>query len=130
MKNLTVLSKNISPHLSLTQEIIITTLYLLGISGNLLALIFLCKKKTRPKNQRHRLMLKYLAGNDLTALLGMLILMCIQLHLKLSQNIWHCRFRVFWRVFGVGSGCVTVVMAVERWLALTKPFFYQKVSQI
>jgi hypothetical protein len=44
-----------------------------------------------------------------------------------KNNVWSCRIRVLWRFFGLGSGCVAIVMAVERWLALTKPFFYQKV---
>lgn len=117
-------------HLSPNLQIIITTCYLLGIFGNTLALVFLCKKDTRPSNQRHRMMLKCLSTNDLTAMLGMLVLMYIQLYLPVAvgKNVWFCRVRVIWRVFGLGSGCVTMVMAVERWFALTKPFFYQKVS--
>ncbi|XP_071441142.1 prostacyclin receptor [Hetaerina americana] len=37
-----------------------------------------------------------------------------------------CVLRVVWRLFGLGSGCIAIVMAVERWLALTRPFLYQK----
>ncbi|XP_046398795.1 prostaglandin E2 receptor EP4 subtype isoform X2 [Ischnura elegans] len=37
-----------------------------------------------------------------------------------------CGLRVVWRLFGLGSGCIAIVMAVERWLALTRPFLYQK----
>lgn len=111
-------------------QIIITICYIVGIFGNSLALIFLCKKSTRPNNQRHRMMLKCLSINDLTAMLGMMVLMYIQLYLPVAPSIWFCRARVIWRVFGLGSGCVTLVMAVERWLALTKPFFYQKVSYL
>ncbi|KAG8223631.1 hypothetical protein J437_LFUL016592 [Ladona fulva] len=39
-----------------------------------------------------------------------------------------CVLRVVWRLFGLGSGCVAIVMAVERWIALTRPFLYQKVG--
>lgn len=117
-----------SKYLSSTQQIIITVCYIMGILGNMLALVFLCRKGTRPSNPKYKLMLKCLSINDLTAMLGMLTLMYIQLYLPVAQNIWYCRARVVWRVFGLGSGCVAIVMAVERWLALTKPFLYQKVS--
>lgn len=117
-----------SKYLSPWQQIIITACYVIGILGNLVALVFLCRKNTRPSNPKYKLMLKCLSMNDLTALTGMLILMYIQLYLPVAQNIWYCRVRIIWRVFGLGSGCVAIVMAVERWLALTKPFVYQKVS--
>lgn len=39
---------------------------------------------------------------------------------------WTCIGRVLCRVFGLNSGCVALVMAMERWLALTKPFTYQQ----
>lgn len=135
MNNTTILEHGINGiteqprHLTLLQQLIITICYLLGIFGNLLALILLCRKGYRSSNQKHNLILKCLSVNDLTALLGMLILMYIQLYLPAAnESIWQCRARVVWRVFGLGSGCVAIVMAIERWLALTKPFFYQKVS--
>lgn len=117
-------------YLTTNLQIIITTCYVLGIFGNSLALVFLCKKGTRPSNPRHRMMLKCLSTNDFSAMLGMLVLMYIQLYspVEVAKNIWFCRVRVIWRVFGLGSGCVTMVMAIERWLALTRPFLYQKVS--
>lgn len=44
-----------------------------------------------------------------------------------EANMHHfCIFRVIWRVFGISSGCVAFVMALERYIALTKPFFYHK----
>ncbi|XP_065212420.1 prostaglandin E2 receptor EP3 subtype [Planococcus citri] len=114
-------------HLSNTLQIIITTCYVVGILGNLFALAILCKKTTRPSNPKYRLMLKCLSVNDLTALTGMLILMYMHMYYRdIRNDIWYCRARVIWRVFGLGSGCVAFVMAVERWLALTKPFVYQK----
>lgn len=39
---------------------------------------------------------------------------------------WTCIGRVLGRVFGLNSGCVALIMAMERWLALTKPFTYQQ----
>lgn len=39
---------------------------------------------------------------------------------------WICIGRVFFRFFGLSSGCVALVMALERFLALTKPFTYQQ----
>ncbi|KAI5732074.1 hypothetical protein M8J77_020817 [Diaphorina citri] len=73
-------------------------------------------------------MLRCLASNDLAAGLGMMTLMYMKLYLppEIHTNIWFCRVKVSWRIFGLGSGCVAIVMAVERCLALTKPFFYQK----
>lgn len=116
-----------SKYLTNTQQVIITICYTIGVIGNLLALILLYKKSTKPNNAKHRLMLRCLATNDLVAMLGMLTQMYIQLYLShMVSTIWFCRFRVFWRVFGLGSGCVAIVMAVERWLALTQPFLYQK----
>lgn len=74
-------------------------------------------------------MLRCLASNDLVAVLGMLVLMHVQLYQPaLAHSLLFCRLRVLWRIFGLGSGCVALVMAVDRWLALTRPFFYQKVS--
>ena len=113
-----------------------TVSYVLSIVGNVLALVFLSMKSTRPNNQKHRMMLKCLAANDLIAMLGMLLLMYGQQYLSEREHEPHmakylkpfCQIRVFWRVFGLGSGCVTMVMAAERYLAITKPFFYQKVS--
>lgn len=44
-----------------------------------------------------------------------------------EKNIFlMCGLRILWRFFGLSSGCVSFVMAVERYIALTKPFFYCK----
>lgn len=69
-----------------------------------------------------------LAANELVGLLGMLVQMHIQMYFykDMSEKVF-CVFRVLWRVFGLGSGCIAIVMAVERWLALTHPFTYQQV---
>lgn len=74
-------------------------------------------------------MLRCLATNDLVALLGMLVQMYVTIYVAgaTSMRIF-CSLRVVWRLFGLFSGCVAIVMAAERWLALTRPFLYQKVS--
>lgn len=102
--------------------------YLLGISGNVGALVLLGRNETA-RNKRQTLMLKCLAWNDLLAVSGSAIQMHMQLYMP-SQWVltrYFCGVRVFWRAFGLGSGCVSLTMAVERWLALTKPFLYQTV---
>lgn len=101
--------------------------YTIGVFGNLLALFILHRTRSS-SNQKHGFMLRCLATNDCIALAGMLCQMFVSIYFpSVKQNVWFCRSRVLWRFFGLGSGCVAVVMAVERWLALTKPFFYQKV---
>lgn len=101
--------------------------YTIGIFGNLMALFILHRTRSS-SNQKHGFMLRCLATNDCIALTGMLVLMFVGMYWpETKTNVWSCRFRVLWRFFGLGSGCVAIVMAVERWLALTKPFFYQKV---
>lgn len=75
-------------------------------------------------------MLRCLAINDLVALLGMLVQMYITIYVgSVISTRGFCSLRVVWRLFGLFSGCVAIVMAAERWLALTRPFVYQKVSQ-
>lgn len=81
------------------------------------------------RNRKHLLMLRCLATNDLVALLGMLVQMYITIYAgDVTSSRIFCSLRVVWRLFGLFSGCVAIVMAVERWLALTRPFVYQKVS--
>lgn len=73
----------------------------------------------------------YMASNNFVALLGMFIMYKTQIYLPLdiyTKYTRHvCAFRVVWRFFGFNSGCIAVVMATERWLALTRPFFYRKI---
>ncbi|KAJ8889710.1 hypothetical protein PR048_009211 [Dryococelus australis] len=115
------------PHLTSTTQIVISVLYSVGIVANVVALAILCSGK-KYRNHKHTLMLRFLTANDLVALSGMLVQMYLQLHDVLSGRVL-CVFRVVWRFFGLSSGCVAIVMAVERWLALTHPFIYQKVSK-
>jgi hypothetical protein len=102
--------------------------------GNGAALIILAREKKNPgwgrNTSKHQLMLRCLAWNDLAALLGMLVLMHAQLHLppQLTATQGYCAARLFVRIFGLGSGVVALVMAAERWLALSHPFVYQQVG--
>ncbi|XP_054270160.1 prostaglandin D2 receptor [Macrosteles quadrilineatus] len=116
-----------SRHLSVTGQVIITAFYLVGLVGNLAALGFLYRSESKPRNPKHALMLRCLAANDLVAILGMMTQMNLQLYFPaLAHSRSFCQFRVVWRIFGLGSGCVAIVMAIERWFAFTRPFFYQK----
>lgn len=116
-------------HLSVTGQVVISAFYTVGLAGNLAALGILYRSEWKPRNPKHCLMLRCLASNDLVAVVGMMTQMHIQLYFpKIARCLWFCRFRVLWRIFGLGSGCVAIVMAVERWFALTRPFFYQKVN--
>jgi hypothetical protein len=111
-------------------QVIFTVMYVTGALGNLAALTILYRNEKKTRNKKIVLMLRCLASNDLVALLGMLILMNLQVYLPIERvcSLEFCVARVIWRQFGLSSGCVAVVMAVERWLALTHPFLYQKVS--
>ncbi|KAA0187575.1 hypothetical protein HAZT_HAZT004834 [Hyalella azteca] len=79
-----------------------------------------------PELVRQTLLLRCLATNDLVALLGSCLQMYVTLYFRVGSTKWSCAVRVVLRVFGLGSGFVALAMAVERWLALSHPFFYQK----
>ncbi|XP_055544021.1 prostaglandin E2 receptor EP4 subtype isoform X2 [Wyeomyia smithii] len=110
-------------------HIVIGLSYLFGCAGSLIALIYLWQRKN-VRNTKHSLMLKCLLTNDLIGLTGMFVQMYLQSYLPkqlIKENMhYFCIFRVVWRVFGISSGCVAFVMALERYIALTKPFFYHK----
>lgn len=110
-------------------QVMLTVFYFLGMTGNIGALAILRRNETA-RNKRQTLMLKCLAWNDLLAVTGSAIQMHLQIYLPSAWVLtpYFCGVRVFWRAFGLGSGCVALAMAVERWLALTKPFVYQTVS--
>ncbi|XP_054709344.1 prostaglandin E2 receptor EP3 subtype-like [Uloborus diversus] len=116
-----------SRHLSVIGQVFITISYGFGIGANICALVLLSKGETT-RNRKQTLMVRCLAWNDLVALLGSLMLMYAQLYMEesLSDSRWFCALRVVLRTFGLSSGCVAVVMAAERWMALTRPFLYQK----
>lgn len=62
---------------------------------------------------------------EFCGLLGMLTQMTIK-HFVKSQSWSFCFCRILWRYFGLSSGCVAFLMAIERYFALTKPFWYCK----
>ncbi|XP_025991257.1 prostaglandin E2 receptor EP3 subtype isoform X2 [Solenopsis invicta] len=117
-------------HVTFVSQLVLTFVYVTGVVGNVSALAILFHRDKR-RNRKHLLMLRCLATNDLAALLGMLVQMYVTIYdvtgYVTSTRIF-CSLRVVWRLFGLFSGCVAIVMAVERWLALTRPFVYQKVT--
>nr|XP_050850281.1 prostaglandin E2 receptor EP3 subtype isoform X2 [Vespula vulgaris] len=115
-------------HVTFISQAVLTLVYITGVIGNVSALVILFHRDKR-RNRKHLLMLRCLASNDLVALLGMLVQMYISIYVAgVTSNRAFCSLRVVWRLFGLFSGCVAIVMAAERWLALTRPFVYQKVT--
>lgn len=110
------------PGFTLVRHTLIIVSFLVGIGGNIIALWILYTSK----NSKHVLMLQCLVTNDLVAEVGMLLVMYLQ-NYKVIPLYWICVLYVCLRSFGLGSGCVAFVMAIDRWLALTRPFFYQQV---
>ncbi|XP_047034796.1 prostaglandin E2 receptor EP1 subtype [Helicoverpa zea] len=107
--------------------LVVKVVYAIGIVGNACAIIALRRGERRIRNRKHLLLLTSLAANDLVALVGM---MCALLVSELVPGAGgsraYCAARVVLRVFGIGSVCIAVTMAMERYLALTRPFLYQK----
>ncbi|XP_047352312.1 prostaglandin E2 receptor EP3 subtype isoform X2 [Vespa velutina] len=115
-------------HVTFISQAVLTLVYITGVIGNVSALVILFHRDKR-RNRKHLLMLRCLASNDLVALLGMLVQMYISIYVAgVTFSRVFCSLRVVWRLFGLFSGCVAIVMAAERWLALTRPFVYQKVT--
>lgn len=115
-------------HVTFASQVVLTLVYMTGVIGNISALVILFHRDKR-RNRKHLLMLRCLATNDLVALLGMLVQMYMTIYVgKVTSTRAFCSLRVVWRLFGLFSGCVAIVMAAERWLALTRPFVYQKVT--
>lgn len=108
--------------------VIINLVFFIGVAGNLSAL-WILYKSAKTRNKKHVLMLRCLAVNDLVAEVGMFTIITLQKY-KLIPVYWICVGFVLLRAFGIGSGCVAFVMALERWLALTRPFYYQQVCTI
>ncbi|XP_013186334.1 prostaglandin E2 receptor EP2 subtype [Amyelois transitella] len=115
-----------SPHSKLFQ-LIFLVVYAFGIVGNAAAIIALRRGERRVRNRKHLLLLTSLAANDLVALVGMMSSMLVgELVPGAKETQMFCAIRVVLRVFGIGSVCIAVTMALERYLALTRPFLYQK----
>lgn len=70
-----------------------------------------------------------LITSDIVGLMGMLGQLTLGFLLE-SKGYYNshieiiCFVRLVWRFFGMSSGCVAFIMAIERYFALTKPFFY------
>ncbi|KAG8200528.1 hypothetical protein JTE90_000603 [Oedothorax gibbosus] len=126
---ITNLTSRSTRHVSVLGQSLITFFYGFGISANVCALVLLARGETA-RNRKQTLMVRCLACNDLVALLGSFLLMYMHLYMSgpLVDSRWFCALRVVLRTFGLSSGCVAIVMAAERWMALTRPFLYQKVS--
>lgn len=107
--------------------LIVTMSFLIGIIGNSSALVILYRSAKR-RNKKHVLMLRWLACNDLTAAIGMLIITNLKRYTTGLSEFWICTFFTILRGFGFGSGIVALIMALERWFALTRPFLYHKVK--
>lgn len=111
-------------------SLLVLAMFTVGVCGNLLALIVLSRIRNN-LDRRHKFLLRCLATNDFVAVAGMLAATIVKTAWpQTANNVWMCRQIVLWRFFGLGSGCVAVLMAVDRWLAITRPFFYQKVSTV
>lgn len=74
---------------------------------------------------------RYLLTNNLIGILGLLTQNLLKLYLgegikELPIASYNCAGYIIWRFFGLSSGCIAVVMAIERWMALARPFTYHK----
>nr|XP_011180612.2 prostaglandin E2 receptor EP2 subtype [Zeugodacus cucurbitae] len=102
---------------------------LLGVIGNSLALAILARKKAT-KNSKYTLLLRCLVSNNLIGLLGILTTLLVKIYVpedELKAYVrWDCTLKVLCRFFGLSSGCIAAVMAVERFMALARPFIYHK----
>ena len=110
-------------------QLLITSVYIFGFSANACSLALLSRSESA-RNQKLILMMRCLVANDMMALCSSFLLVYMRLYLEPAflETRWFCGLRVLTRFFGFSSGSVASVMAVERFVALTRPFFYQKVS--
>lgn len=107
--------------------LVVKVVYMIGIIGNAAAIVALRRGERRVRNRKHLLLLTSLAANDLVALVGMMCAMIVAEHVPgVKETQVYCVARVVLRIFGIGSVCIAVTMALERYLALTRPFLYQK----
>ncbi|XP_049313571.1 prostaglandin E2 receptor EP2 subtype [Bactrocera dorsalis] len=102
---------------------------LLGVIGNSLALAILARKKAT-KNSKYTLLLRCLVSNNLIGLLGILTTLMLKIYVPEDEFKayvrWDCTLKVLCRFFGLSSGCIAAVMAIERFMALARPFIYHK----
>lgn len=109
-------------------QFFMTGVYIFGAVANIFSLLLLSQGK-QARNRKLTLMIRCLAANDLMALGSSFFLVYMRIYLDpgFVASRWFCGLRVLTRFFGFSSGSVASVMAVERFIALTRPFFYQKV---
>lgn len=118
-------------HIGMWCQILVTISHIIGMLGNITALYLLSCIDRQFQVRKTHLMLSHLASNDFAALLTSMVLMHLQLYQpSVKKGQWFCAFRVILRGLGLCSGCVATVMALERWLALVKPFVYKKVIEL
>ncbi|KAK5639227.1 hypothetical protein RI129_011719 [Pyrocoelia pectoralis] len=122
MEHISEISENAS-NVQLVIHVVITIAFIIGALANI-AVLWILYKSSKARNSKHILMLRCLASNDIVAQCGMLLMLYLNKY-NLLPTQWRCALFVCLRGFGIGSGCVALVMAIERWLALTKPFVYQ-----
>lgn len=110
-------------------QLLLTFVYIIGFSANACSLALLSRSEPT-RNQKLILMVRCLAANDMMALCSSFLLVYMRLYIEPEYlaTRWFCGLRVLTRFFGFSSGSVASVMAVERFIALTRPFFYQKVN--
>ncbi|KAK5639548.1 hypothetical protein RI129_012040 [Pyrocoelia pectoralis] len=111
-------------YIRLILYVVIIIAFVVGALANI-AVLYILHKSSKSGNKRYVFMLKCLAANDFVAQCGMLLLVCLNKY-QIVPTHFKCVLFVFLRGFGVGSGCIALVMAIERLLALTKPFLYQR----
>ncbi|KAF5276677.1 hypothetical protein FQA39_LY06481 [Lamprigera yunnana] len=119
------MSNEKSTNLQVAIQTIITTAFIIGLVANV-AVLWILYKSSKVRNSKHVFMLRCLVCNDVIAQCGMLLLMYLN-RFDIIPVHWRCALFVWLRGFGIGSGCVALTMAIERWLALTKPFVYQTI---
>lgn len=124
-----VFSNEQQRYISPFAQLLITSVYVFGFSANACSLALL-RRSESARNQKLILMVRCLVANDMMALCSSFLLVYMRLYLEpdFLATRWFCGLRVLTRFFGFSSGSVASVMAVERCVALTRPFFYQKVS--
>lgn len=101
-------------------------IFIIGALANILAL-WIIHRSSKTRNKKHVFLLRCLACNDLVAQIGMLAAINLN-QMSNDLKFYTCAGFVLLRGFGIGSGCVAFVMALERWLALTRPFLYHQVG--
>ncbi|XP_055841983.1 prostaglandin E2 receptor EP2 subtype-like [Episyrphus balteatus] len=101
----------------------------IGILGNFLALVKLARKR-RYNNGSYTLMLRCLTANNLIGLMGVSTMVIVKRtvppNILLEYNHWFCASWVVFRFFGISSGCIAMIMSIDRYIILNHPVIYQE----